>query len=198
MLVNDKMSMEKSQSSDKEIGEKHILILLTKYPDFTSRLLQIVNGWSFTHVSIGIEDSTGQYFSFVGKGFRIENPQYHPTAKKKEVPCELYRIPVSEKIYDQAKQLLAFHVNNAERYRYSYLGLFFCIMHIPFKTTYRYFCSQFVAEVLECAKVIELGKHSSLYTPDDFSQIHGVPLVYRGTLRELINHRNRGISPAHA
>jgi inositol transport system substrate-binding protein len=38
-------------------------------------------------------------------------------------------------------------------------------MHIPYKFKNRYFCSQFVAEILEHAGAVRLKKKNTLYLP---------------------------------
>jgi len=48
---------------------KYIDILLTKYPDRTSKLLQFITGSYFTHASFGMSNSTEIFYSLVTKGF---------------------------------------------------------------------------------------------------------------------------------
>ncbi len=187
MIINSKNIATHNLNSDITVNDKYILILLTKYPGFMAKFLNFIPRWYFTHASIGINDSTDTFFSFVTKGFRIEIPHKHPTAKQKDVPCELYRIPVSDHVYTKVKHLLEFYNNNSRKYRFSYIGVFMCIMRIAYRANNYYFCSQFVAEVLESTKVMKLKKHSSLYTPDDFSRIANLQCVFKGTLKILVN-----------
>ena len=168
---------------------KYIEILLTQYPDKTSRLLQFITGCYFTHASIGVSDSTGFFYSLVTKGFRLEEPYKHPTFKGKEVPCRLYRLRVSERVYEDIKRTLEYHVEQSQNYKYSYIGLWLCIFRISLKRENRYFCSQFVSEVLECAKATKLEKDSTLYLPDDFMKINELALHFNGTLKDLITTR---------
>lgn len=166
---------------------KYILVMLTKYPDTFSTIFRKVARWKYTHVSIGLEDTEQRYFSIVRKGFRVDDFRKHPTAKKQEVPCELYRIPVSDNVFEKVEEALEYHSGNSKYYKYSYFGLFLCMMRISMKKKNRYFCSQFVAEILEYAKVLNLGKHSSLFLPDDFQRISELHLVFKGTLKNLMN-----------
>lgn len=48
---------------------------------------------------------------------------------------------------------------------YSLFGTLLCFLHIPHKFHDKYFCSQFVAELLEKAGAVELRKEVSLYLP---------------------------------
>jgi len=173
---------------------KYIDILLTSYPDKTSKLMQLAIGCCFTHASIGMGDSTEIFYSLVTKGFRLEEPYKHPTFKGKEVPCRLYRLKVSAGVYEKISQTLEYHVGQSKEYKYSYIGLLLCILHISFKRENRYFCSQFVSEVLECARAAKLEKDSALYLPDDFMQVKELTLYYNGTLRNLIAARTAFLS----
>ena len=168
--------------------DKYIDILLTRYPDKTSKLMQLI-GCRFTHASIGMGDSAGIFYSLVTKGFRLEEPYMHPAFKGKEVPCRLYRLKVSAVVYENIRRSLEYHVEQSKEYKYSYIGLLLCILHISFKRENRYFCSQFVSEVLECARAAKLEKDSALYLPDDFMQVNDLTLYYNGTLRNLIEAR---------
>lgn len=165
--------------------QKYIFILLSVYPDRTSRFLRKINRWKFSHASIGLLDASGKFYSLNGRGFRIEDPKKYPTAKKKEVPCALYRVPVEPAVFERIRKVLDAHVENSPKYVYSFWGVVLCLLHIKRKTENRYFCSQFVAEVLETAKALPLAKHSSLYVPDDFSRLRETRLIFQGTLRKL-------------
>ncbi|MDR1533190.1 MAG: hypothetical protein LBS62_13595 [Clostridiales bacterium] len=176
---------------DSEDGNsyKYIDILLTQYPDRTSKLLRFITGSYFTHASIGISDSAGIFYSLVTKGFRLEEPYKHPTFKGKEVPCRLYRLQVSERVYESIKRTLEYHVRQSKNYKYSYIGVLLCVLRISLKRENRYFCSQFVSEVLEYAKAAKLNKRSTLYLPDDFMQVSELALHFNGTLKDLITAR---------
>jgi inositol transport system substrate-binding protein len=45
------------------------------------------------------------------------------------------------------------------------LYLVLCLLHIPFKFQDKYFCSQFVAEILEQSGAVRLKKKNTLYLP---------------------------------
>jgi len=173
---------------------KYIDILLIRYPNKTSKLLQFITGSYFTHASIGLGDFAGIFYSLISKGFRLEEPYKHPSFKGKEVPCRLYRLKVSVEVYERIRHNLEYHVEQSENYKYSYIGLLLCILHISLKLENRYFCSQFVSEVLECAKAAKLKKDSVLYLPDDFMYEKDLRLQFSGTLRNLIAARTTFLS----
>ena len=53
-------------------------------------------------------------------------------------------------------------------YRYSYIGVALCLLRLPFHWKNRYFCSQFVAELLSASGAVPLRKAPSLYLPNHF------------------------------
>jgi hypothetical protein len=53
-----------------------------------------------------------------------------------------------------------------------------CLMHIPFKFKNRYFCSQFVAEILEHAGAVRLKKKNTLYLPHQL--LDGMEFLFPG------------------
>ena len=166
--------------------ERYINILLTRYPDTFSKLLRFFSRGQYNHASIGISDSDGVFYSYVTTGFRKELPKEHPTFKKQEVPCRLYRLPVSDEVYQVARATLEDHAKLAHQYKYNTIGLLLCLLRIVCKINDRYFCSQFVSEVLGDLRAVPLEKHSALYLPDDFIKIQGLDLQFTGHLSELV------------
>jgi inositol transport system substrate-binding protein len=168
--------------------QRYIYVILLRYPDRFSKLFRFFSRSKYSHVSIGVSDSDWTFYSYVLKGFRREYPRKHPTFKTQEIPCELYRIEVSEEKYHVARSVLENHATKRSgSCRFSYLGLLLCYMRINLPLKDRYFCSQFVSEILEITKAVPLTKHSSLYLPDDFMQMNGLEHCYSGYLSQLVN-----------
>ena len=174
------------ESPFKRDGKCYVNILLLRYPDLSSRCFQLVSGGYYSHASIGVSDMSGTFYSYVTAGFRKEFPGQHPTFKQQEVPCRLYRIEVSEKIYAATLELLDEHAKQAHKFGYSSLGVVLCLLRIAYRRKNRYFCSQFVSEILERIEAVPLAKHSALYLPDDFTKMKGLDLFFTGNLSELV------------
>ena len=103
-------------------------------------------------------------------------------------PCRLYEMEVSESVYQTVKKLLEESVEKKNTYQYSKLGVVLCLLRIPFRRKYHYFCSQFVAEILRDAEVTKLKKHVTLYHPGDFGKMPGMQLHFQGNLRGMLGH----------
>lgn len=173
--------------SNLQYREKYISVLLTKYSDLTSIMLKIATRGRYTHVSLGITDD--EYFSFVMRGFHVERPSRISKKMNKDVPCALYRLQVSDQVYEQLSWRLHQFSDCGQFYKYSRMGLIFCLLHIPYFPRKNYFCSRFVAEILQDCEALKLKKPSSLYLPDDFTKERLLKLCFEGTLRDLVPHQ---------
>ena len=168
-------------------GLKPIYILLTKYSNWFSKSIGMFTGCEYTHASIGLED--GQtYFSFNTKrGFCIETP----FSKVRQTPCVLYRLDVPESIYNDISTRIQIFINGEGRYKFNYLDTLLCILRIPFwcipiHSKTRYFCSQFVSELLCLSGAVKLKKKPSRFLPKDFSKNPQFRLCYKGALMGLM------------
>ena len=144
---------------------KYLSVLLTKYPDRFARLLARLSGRGYTHASIGLEDE-GRFYSFSFRGFTEETPDKFRRHGVTASRC--YRIPVTDGTYRLVADRLAAMAARRTDYRYSYLGVALCLLHLPFRQRNRYFCSQFVAELLSASGAVPLRKRPSLYLPNHF------------------------------
>jgi len=153
------------------VRTRTIYILLTKYSDGLSKTIGLFTGSEYMHASIGLEDRE-TFFSFnTKKGFCIETPFRKP----RSAPRILYRLDVPEDVYDNIAQRIQEFVNGNGRYKFNYLGTVLCILRlplwcIPVFNNNRYFCSQFVSELLSLSGAAKLRKNPLRYLPKDFSK----------------------------
>ena len=176
------------EAQQEAISKKYIYVLLLRYPDTFSKIFRFISRCRFNHASIGVSESDGIFYSYVTKGFRKELPIEHPTFKQKEVPCKLYRVEVSDEIHGVTKATLKDHAKQAHNYKYNNLGLALCLLHVVYPFRNKFFCSQFVSEILADMKAVPLEKHCSLYLPDDFENMKGLDLCFSGYLSQLVRH----------
>lgn len=142
---------------------KKIFILLTKYSDWISSLLYYIGGYGFTHVSLGLEESKNEFFSFNYKGFCIETKEkHHRRGVRKSL---MYHIEVTDNSYTEIKRRLFLFQKHQTDYRYTRFGLLCAILQIPFHWKNHYICSQFVAELLKDTGAVPFVKRSELYLP---------------------------------
>ncbi len=165
--------------------KRKLFILLTRFPNNSSAFLEFVTGFYYTHASIGLEEDRNIFYSFVLKGFIVEEVTRYIRPEWESFPCRLYELEVSEKSYQRIKAILLRFSKRKIRPQYAWGSLIACLFRIPYKQNDRYFCSQFVAEVLKKGKAVRLKKDSALYLPGDFEALPGVKLKYQGELKNM-------------
>lgn len=167
--------------------KRKLFILLTKFPDAGAKAIKAITGFNYTHASIGLEEDMNTFYSFVNKGFIVEKITRYLKPDREPFPCQLYVLEVSDKVYQATKKVLDYFVNMKPTFRYAKMGVVLGLFHVPYKRKYCYFCSHFVASVLEQAKAVVLKKSSALYFPKDFRKLPGVRLYFQGNLQSFVN-----------
>ena len=99
----------------------------------------------------------------------------------------LYEVEVSEDVYERIRGILLDFVQREKNLHYTKLGVMLGLSHISFKRQDRYFCSQFVAEVLKYGRAAYLQKDSALYFPKDFGKLQGIKKDFIGDLQGLVH-----------
>lgn len=152
-----------------------ISILLTKYSDWISTLVYHIGGRGFTHCSIALEEDQNIYYSFNYRGFAVETVEKHRRRGVKNSRC--IQLQISDEAYQKIRRRLQIMLQNQSAYRYTRLGLFFCILHFPFRWKGHYFCSQFVAELLWESGAVPLKRAPHFYLPNQFaSELPALPV----------------------
>lgn len=142
---------------------KSIFIIWTKYTDFVAEAVYYLTGRTYTHAAISLEEDASCYYSFCFKGFCRENVEkYRRRGVKKSLRL---RLAVADDVYDGLREKLDFVAENACLYDYTKLGMLCALLHIPFRRRRRYFCSQFVAELLESTGAVRLSRPACLTLP---------------------------------
>ena len=174
-----------------------IYILLTRSGTLLSNLVYFFTGDSFTHASISFDPTLQPLYSSARKNGEAMFPagpcrEYFHRGffyKNRNIPCALYEIRVSPEQYEQALMETQQIISRSDEYRFNILGLILCKMNIPMHREKKFFCSQFVAEILRRGNVLDLPKVPSLMRPMDYTVIPEATCLYQGPLRELVTLR---------
>lgn len=159
---------------------KNVYILMTQYPGFDAKFLRWYSKFPYTHTSMGFEDDMDTFYTFVSKGFLVESITRYEKPDRPSFPCALFEVKVSENVYNKLKEEVTTYIERKGELKYSTLGLVMCFLKIPYKRKNKYFCSQFVAEVMHRCDALKLNKKSSLYFPKDFLKHKELKLVFQG------------------
>ena len=172
------------------MAERTVYILLTRSGTWFSRLIHLATQDSYTHASIGLDGPAGPFYSFARKHRHFALPaglvEEQVTVHRQSVPCCLYELTVSEDTYFRLRRQLRSMYARREEYRYSVLGAFACYFNLSLQRRHHYFCSQFVAGLLEEAGAVDLPKPPTLVRPADFCAISGLRPVHQGLLAGIL------------
>jgi hypothetical protein len=165
---------------------RKIFLLLTRLPGKAAQAIRIFTGYGYTHASIGLEEDRNTFYSFVTKGFRVEKLTKFVKPERPPFLCAMYELNVTDAVYQSVKSLLKRCLAHQGSLRYSALGVILCLLHIPHRREGRFFCSHFVAEILERSRAVPLCKSSTLYLPRDLTRLPGMAPVFQGDLHGLM------------
>lgn len=176
---------------------KTIYILLTKSGTLLSRIVQLLTADAYTHVSISFDECLQPLYSSSRKNGETIFPagpckeHFHKGYYKKHplIPCALYKLEVSEEVYQLAKTEVQKIMIKSDQYGFNIFGLLLCQFNIPFKRRHHFFCSQFVGEILHRSRALELPKDTSLMKPSDYMEIPKLVCLYKGWLSDLVQQR---------
>ncbi|MCD8309444.1 MAG: hypothetical protein LUD19_06280 [Clostridia bacterium] len=173
---------------------KNIYILLTKSNTVVSRLIHKFTADEYTHVSICFDDRFYTLFSSARKNDKTlfpagpcrEDIRCGRLKDYPETPCAALKLQVSDVVY---KRIVAETMRIMDReynYHYNILGLFLCMLKIPYHRKHHLFCAEFVGKVLTKSRALELPKDYSIMKPADYIKIPELVCMYRGNIGGLI------------
>ena len=173
------------------ISNDYIYIVVSKTHTLLGRAIQHSLGVSVNHSSITTDASLANLYSFGRKGiYNVFNNGFVEESInegffKRYGKTEIYvlRLEVEEDlVYNVNQRIVAFQ-NYDPQMQYSILGLLYCYFGIDRKRQNKYFCSQFVAEMLRASGYEGLTTPPSLMRPHDFFNLPGVECIYRGMVQ---------------
>ena len=164
------------------MAERTVYILLTRSGTWFSRLIHLATQDSYTHASIGLDGPGGPFYSFARKYRHLALPaglveEAPAVGREQEMPCCLYSLTVSEDVYRRLRRRLAHMYDQKELYHYNLLGALGCFVNLPLRRRRHFFCSQFVAGLLEECGAVTLDKSPDLIRPADLCRVSGVRAV---------------------
>lgn len=170
---------------------QYIYIIVSRTDTVLGRMIRRGLGVPFNHCSIATDLSLSCFYSIGRKG--VYNPlragfvqeskdagffKLHSNAQ-----IAVLRVAVTEAQLQALEAQLQTFQENAEQIKYSLFGLVYCYFGISAKRENKYFCSQFVAELLQSAGIELLQKPPTLTRPHDFLFLPEAESIYTGTFQ---------------
>lgn len=171
----------------------YVYIMLSDTGTLFSNLIKRYTKAPYNHASISFDPQLKQMYSFGRK--KPKNPLYGGFVKEDiftgtysrypETTCVIYELPVTEREVKKMNRILDVFIRNDEKYLYNFLGIMGVTLNEPVEFSNSYFCSQFVAEILNRSGIKLWDKLAALVTPDDFRNNDRLELIYEGKLFEF-------------
>lgn len=174
--------------------EKKIYIIFTDTGTLFTKLIKLYTKKTYNHVSLSFDDRLSEIYSFGRK--KPNNPfiggfvrERIATGLFKKASCKIYSYTIPESEYEKMRTKVSQIEAKKELYKYNLIGLFAIIINYKLNRNNAFFCSQFVATILN-EKTGLLKKSPCLCTPQDLMDIDGLQLEYQGELHLYPNQEN--------
>lgn len=172
---------------------KSVYILLMRSGTLFSRFISFMTKSPYSHASLSFDRSCQKMYSFCRRyqwlpypgAFKTECIDRGVIKRSKNAPCILYRVDVDEETYYALKSKVEEMYSRREEYKYNVYGTILCYFGISRDRGKKYFCSQFVSEVLNDAKIIKAKKVPTLFKPSDFLDQPELTMCYKGDVKGL-------------
>jgi hypothetical protein len=173
-------------------GDQSVFILLTNTGTLFTRLIQGYTKAPYNHASISFTRDLSEMYSFGRKhpgnplngGFVKEDLHTGTFNKYPNTTCVIYELKVTEREVEKMKRVLHIFIRSQQKYLYNILGVIGIALKEPVEFSNSYFCSQFVAEILDRSGIKLWNKLPALVTPDDFRRSGRLELIYQGKLSD--------------
>lgn len=169
-----------------------IYVLLTDTGTLFTRMIKLFTKAPMNHASIAFDPQLREVYSFGRK--RKSNPWVGGFVMEdmtselfEHASCVIYRVPVARGTYENIRARIREFERNKHQYTYNLLGLFGVLFNLRIRRKRAYFCTQFVASVLQEGGVRLCAKPPELTTPNDLAQAPMLQQLYRGSLRQYKN-----------
>jgi len=174
------------------MSEKSIYILLTRTSSILSRVIHRMTRAAYTHAALVMDEDFKEIYSFTRRdpryilpaGLARENLRKGLYRARKDPPCRVYRLRVTEEEYERIRRRVQAMYAERENYHYNYLGVAANYFGRQHSSPKRYFCSEFVATM------VKTGGHETAVVPArmrpmDFTRMPELEPVYQGSVRGL-------------
>lgn len=188
----DKINLETIQESSGDTRKYPVYIMLMHSGTALSSAIKGITHSEFSHSSISFDESMTMMYSFGRKadlnpfigGFKSENINSE-FFQSRDIPYALYVIPCTADQIRLMKQRLDFFVKNQSKFKYDFTGLFKNYFGIVDNPEYKWFCSRFVADIINSGYPNSQPiKNPSLVKPEDFKNMQFATYVTGGNLKD--------------
>lgn len=172
-----------------------VYILCVHTGTLLANAIKKATGSHFSHCTISFDSSLKNMYSFgrktrlteLSNGSFVKESIHNPPYTNEGVTYALYCIPVTSSQLTAMKKRLEYFVKNKTKFRYDFAGLFKNFFGIADNPEQRWFCSRFVADIINAGT--EPGqkpmiREPSLMRPEDFLYTNFALYVTSGLIKD--------------
>lgn len=178
-----------------------LYITLTHTGTLLSRIIKVFTKDEFSHISIALDEELEEMYSF-GRlhaynpfwgGFVHEGIDTGTFKRFRNTRTEIYSIYVTEEQFEKVGKIVYHFTENKQKYKFNFIGLASVGINKRVMKKNRFYCAEFVKHVMKSAGITEVNRLPKLIKPEDFKQIQGLKLEYKGLLRKYKKPKMLGI-----
>ncbi len=178
----------------KHSGE-NIYIILSQTGSIVSKWLKSFTKDEYNHVSISLDSnldemcSFGRYYAyFPFWGGLVKESTKNGTLKRfKNTKSLIIKLSVNKENVNGVRIKINEMFASKRKYRYDMIGVVLAKFGKNKKRKYRYYCSEFVKEILIENNILNREDCPEIMKPIDFLSVKGGEIVYEGNLHNYVN-----------
>jgi len=173
-----------------------IFIVLTNTDSMLTKAIKLYTKKPYNHVSISFDKELTKIYSFGRKmpnnpfvgGFVKENMEAQIF---QNADCAIYSFEVTKRQYYLMLNKVRAIESEKDLYRYNFIGLFALAARLKINRKNAYFCSQFVAMILQEGGIYVANKPTYFTSPHDIQTYTEFQLIHEGSLIDYLRLHNR-------
>lgn len=175
------------------MSRNHLYIVLTDTGSMLTRAIKFFTKEPYNHVSISFDPTFSKLYSFGRKrpnnpfmGGFVEESFYEGTFKRfDKTSCLVLEMEIDDDIYNRLMSNLEMFTSQSDIYHYNFIGLIGAAIGKQVSRRNGYYCSHFVANVMEDSDLKFWDIPNFLLTPTDFAKMDQFKIVYEGLITEF-------------
>ncbi|WP_139364833.1 hypothetical protein [Sutcliffiella halmapala] len=180
-----------------------VYIILTDTGSMLTRMIKMFTKDSYNHASIAFNKELDSPYSFGRK--KMNNPFIGGFVKEnltdrifQQAPCAIYSRKVSANEYERMLALVQAIESQQHTYKYNFIGLFGFVFNRQIERKNAFFCSEFVATVLNNGGIKVNRKPASLVKPTELIECEEFRLIYEGQLDSFLSNQGKMQEVVHS
>ncbi|WP_440895602.1 hypothetical protein ACS127_13730 [Amphibacillus sp. Q70] len=174
--------------------KQYVYIMLSDTGTLFTTMIKAYTKAPYNHASLAFDQELNEMYSFGRRnpknplhgGFVKENIRTGTYSRYPETTCVIYRLKVSEREKQKMKRILEVFIKKHNKFLYNILGVIWVSLKEPIEFSNSYFCSQFVADILNRSGIYLWDKLPIMVTPEDFRKSKCLELLYEGKLANYL------------